>query len=76
MKRSKAQGTRSRAERFRKLVEFQRSSVDEVLQLYGDLPDCSRQAAIELDWIHCLHTGVNDVLEDVRNTNPDDEAFR
>lgn len=64
-----------RATQFRALVAAQPSTVLEMLQLYGDMPHCSPARAIEADWLYCLTTCHADLLEALRNTQPDDQRF-
>lgn len=53
-------------ESFRDLVDAQRNSVAEALQLFGDFPDCTEAHACELDWQHVLMTRLTDAFEQTR----------
>jgi len=56
---------------FRKLVESQRSTVDEVLQCFGDMPQITRNYSCDMDWLHVLQTHQTDLIEASRMVEGD-----
>lgn len=48
------------------LVKERRNSVHEVLQLWGDFPDCGPGHTCHADWTHVLLTQITDIVEQTR----------
>lgn len=63
-----------RSKRFQELVaETKRGLLVEHLDMGGYPPATTPAAAIDLDWLAVLTTGVSDVAEALRYTAPEDE---
>jgi hypothetical protein len=59
---------------FRAQVAESSSTVDEILQLWGDFPDCNRQCACELDWLHLLYERMATISEYSRLGDDDQQT--
>lgn len=51
---------------FQKRMAASESQVHEVLQLWGDFPDCAPAHSCEMDWLHALLSNLNDAAEQAR----------
>ena len=58
------------------LVNEQRKHVIEVLQLWGDFPDCDERLAVSCDWTHVLMERMATLLEHCRLDESELEVIR
>lgn len=75
-KQKTKKGPRKLPASFRELVQEQRASVLEGLQLFGDFPECGETNAVEIDWLHVLLTRLTDAAEASRLRSVDETKNR
>lgn len=61
---------------FRSLVRKHSHRVNEVLQLWGDFPECETRTADASDWLHVLMERMTELCEHCRMDECDPEVSR